>query len=175
MSFYSTCLSPLQEKGCAFHHLLSSALPVLKDFADQWRDSDDEYPPALRLCESTSSPRELTRVVLGAKADICFTGYVCRNHELSIIHALETHDTYLRKIEGAVNTCYYPLTLAELNGRFELSPEPKQVFTSEGEASMIWQEVTLPGHVINGLGGRTVETDDLITVSYYVFGLEQAR
>ena len=170
MSYFSTCSSPLQEKGCTFHHLLSSALPVLRDFTGNWRDDGGEYPPALRLCESTSTPLELTRVVLGTGADIGFTGYVCRDHEQTIIHALETHDTDLSLIEGAVNTCYYPLTRAELNGRFDLSPDPRQVFASVGEASHVWQEVTLPGHVINGLGGRTTETDDPLTVSYYVYG-----
>ena len=106
MSHY-TCLSPLQEQGCAFHHLLSSTLPVLQDFTGNWRDSGGEYQPDLRLCEAASTPLELelTRLVLGTKADICFTGYVCCDHEKIIIHALETHDTDLSQIEGAVSTC----------------------------------------------------------------------
>ena len=171
MSIYSTCLSPLQERGCTFHRLLSSATPVLEEFADGWRDSDGEFPSALRLCESTSTPPELTRLVLGKKADICFTGYVCRAHENTILHALHTHVTDLKQIEGGVNTCYYPLTSAEADGGFDLAPAPGEVFTAAREASMLWQEVTLPGHVINGLGGRLSGCDETeITVSCYVYG-----
>ena len=36
---------------------------------------------------------------------------------------------------------------------------------------MVWQEVTLPGSVINGLGGRTTASEDEpITVSCFVYG-----
>ena len=82
------------------------------------------------------------------------------------------HDTDLTQIEGVMNTWFYPLTRAEvITGKFDLAPAPNDVFTSEDQACMVWQEVTLPGSVINGLGGRTTASEDeLITVAYFVYG-----
>ena len=102
MSRFSTCLSPLQELGCTFHHLLESLAPKIKGLTDPWRDKVGDYPLDLQLCAPTSPP-QLTRVVLGTKSgtksEICFTGYMCCDHETMIIDALKKQDADLQQID----------------------------------------------------------------------------
>ena len=175
MSSYGKAASPLQEKGCTFNKLLTAQMPELTSLTDCWRDELDEYPPDLLLCGPTSTPPEFTKLVLGfrRKSEICFTGYVCRNHETEVICALKLHDLDLTLVEGVTNTVYYPLTRVEvLTGKFDLAPEQQDVLMSKDHPCGVWQEVTLSGSVINSLGGRTTLCEDaMITVSCFVYGL----
>ena len=91
MSLYGTITSPLQEKGCAFGKLLAAEMPELKGLTNCWRNDMDEYPLDLLVCGPTTTPPEFTKLVLGQKSEICFTGYVCRNHETEVSHALVKH------------------------------------------------------------------------------------
>ena len=156
MSIYGTISSPLQEEGCTFHKLLASTMPALDKLIKVWDCDGDDYSPDLMVCGTETTPPEFTKLVLSTGKETSFTGYVCRHHETTVLQALAKHDTGITPVKGATNTVYYPLTQAEvISGKFDLAPDPSLVFTSDDQACNVWQEVTLPGYVINGLGGRT--------------------
>ena len=105
------------------------------------------------VCGPATTIPEYTKLVLRAGLEISFTGYVCCHHETTVLQALAKHDTKVTQVKGAMNTVYYPLTRSEvISGKFDLAPDPSVVFKSEHQAFDVWQEVTLPGIVINGLG-----------------------
>jgi len=169
MSIYSTVTSPLQERGCMFHKLFTRDVAALGELKDYLQKSSEGAEEELRLCSPASEPPTFTKVALRKGQVVCFTGYVCRGHELIIDEALATSKSDLTRIDGIMNTCHYPLTQAELFGDFELVLPT--FHTDRDQMNMVWQEVTLPGDVINSLGGRVTEREDVeITVSYFVFG-----
>ena len=169
MSIYSIVTSPLQERGCMFHKLFTRDVAALGELKDYLQKSSEGAEEELRLCSPASELPTFTKVALRKGQLVCFTGYVCRGHELIIDEALATSKSDLTHIDGIMNTCYYPLTQAELFGDFELVLPT--FHTDRDQMNMVWQEVTLPGDVINSLGGRVTEREDVeIKVSYFVFG-----
>ena len=155
-----------------FHQLLTREMSALDELKEYLRDSCEGAEEELLLCSPASEPPTLTRVALRKGQEVCFTGYVCTGHESIIDEALADSQSDLERIEGIMDTCYYPLTAKELEGEFdEFVRSAVTVHTSPAQLCQSWQEVTLPGDAINALGGRVIQREDVAaTVSYYVYG-----
>ncbi len=106
-----------------FHKLLTRQVPaleVLKDYGEslaRQRRTRSCFVVRHRSHRLTHRPK-FTKVAFGKGHEVCFTGYVCRGHELIIDEALAKSKSDLIRINGIMSTCYYPLTRAELSGDF---------------------------------------------------------